>query len=132
MKAEGYGRIINIISTSVKQPIPGLGASNTIRGAMASWCKTLSLEVAGDGITANNVLPGYTWTPRLDALLQAAATRLGTSVDAVTEDWRKQVPAGRFAQPEEVASAVAFLASPAASYINGINLPVDGGRTGSL
>jgi len=132
MKETGYGRIINIISTSVKQPIPNLGVSNTIRGAMASWCKTLSLEVASFGITANNVLPGYTETPRLEALLQNAANKQGTTVEAVTEAWRAKVPARRFAAPAEVAAAAAFLASPAAGYINGINLPVDGGRTGTL
>lgn len=132
MKDAGYGRIINIISTSVKQPIPNLGVSNTIRGAMASWCKTLSLEVAAFGITANNVLPGYTKTPRLASLIANAAKKLDKTVDEVTEIWRGKVPAARFAEPAEVASAAAFLASPAAAYINGVNLPVDGGRTGSL
>ncbi len=132
MKSAGYGRVINIISTSVKQPIPNLGVSNTIRGAMASWAKTVSLEVAQFGITANNILPGYTSTPRLEALLQNAALKQGKSVDQVSAEWRALVPARRFAEPAEIAAAAAFLASPAASYINGINLPVDGGRTGSL
>ncbi len=132
MKATHYGRVINIISTSVKQPISNLGVSNTIRGAMASWAKTVSIEVAEHGITANNILPGYTSTPRLDALLANAAAKQGKTVAQVADEWRELVPARRFAEPSEVAAAAAFLASPAAGYINGINLPVDGGRTGSL
>lgn len=132
MIAAGYGRIINIISTSVKQPIPGLGVSNTIRGAVASWAKTLSLEVADKGITVNNVLPGFTSTGRLDSLIEGKATNGGTTTEAVAADMRNSVPAKRFGDPSETGAAVAFLASPAAAYINGINLPVDGGRTGSL
>lgn len=132
MKQQTYGRIINIISTSVKIPIPNLGVSNTIRGAVANWAKTLSVELGPMGITVNNVLPGYTETPRLEALLQAAAEKSQGSVAAVTEEWKNKVPLRRFARPEETAEAVAFLASPRASYISGINLPVDGGRTGSL
>jgi 3-oxoacyl-[acyl-carrier protein] reductase len=132
MKARGYGRIINIISTSVKVPLPNLGVSNTIRAAVASWAKTLSLEIASSGITVNNVLPGYTLTPRLHSLMQAAATKSGGSLEATSEQWRKTVPMGRFADPSEVANAVAFFASPAASYITGTSLAVDGGRTGAL
>lgn len=132
MQKAAYGRIINIISTSVKIPIPNLGVSNTIRGAMASWAKTLSLEVAADGITVNNILPGFTQTPRLDKLISAAAERLGKSEDEVAQLWRDGVPARRFGDPKETAAAAAFLASPAAGYINGVNLPVDGGRTGCL
>jgi 3-oxoacyl-[acyl-carrier protein] reductase len=132
MKLAGYGRIINIISTSVKQPIPGLGVSNTTRGAVASWAKTLAGEVAPFGITVNNVLPGMTKTGRLDALIQAKADKSGKSVEQITNEMIAEIPAGRFAQPAEFAAAVAFLASPAAGYINGINLPVDGGRTTSL
>lgn len=132
MKKAGYGRIINIISTSVKVPIANLGASNTIRGAMASWCKTLAGEVAPFGITANNVLPGFTATSRLAALIANAAQKQGKSIEEVRTQWRASVPAGRFAEPAEIGAAVAFLASPAAAYINGINLPVDGGRTGCL
>lgn len=132
MKEASYGRIVNIISTSVKVPIPHLGASNTIRGAMASWAKTLSLEVAPHGITVNNVLPGFTATPRLSSLIANAAEKQGKSEAAMADVWRSSVPAGRFAEPAEVGAAAAFLASPAASYINGINLPVDGGRTGCL
>jgi 3-oxoacyl-[acyl-carrier protein] reductase len=132
MRDAEYGRIINIISTSVKQPIPGLGVSNTVRGAMASWAKTLAGEVAGEGITVNNVLPGATRTERLDEILAVRAERSGFTVEEMAAAWAAEIPAGRFAAPEEIASAVTFLASPAASYINGINLPVDGGRTGSL
>ena len=132
MKQTGYGRIINVISTSVKVPIPNLGVSNTIRGAMASWAKTLSVEVAPFGITVNNILPGFTATPRLHALIEGAAARTGKSVEETTRLWQGSVPARRFAEPAEVAAAAAFLASPRAGYINGINLPVDGGRTGCL
>lgn len=132
MKKNKYGRIINIISTSVKAPILNLGVSNTIRGAVANWSKTLSLEVASFGITVNNVLPGYTETPRLALLAKAAAQRRGVSEVDIQKEWLKQIPAGRFGQSSEIANAVAFLASPLASYINGINLPVDGGRTPSL
>jgi len=132
MKTSGYGRIINIISTSVKVPIPNLGVSNTIRGAMASWAKTLSVEVAPFGITVNNILPGFTATPRLHALIEGAAARTGKSVEETEQAWRNTVPARRFAEPVEIAAAAAFLASPGAAYINGINLPVDGGRTGCL
>lgn len=132
MRGQGHGRIINIISTSVKEPIPGLGVSNTIRGAVASWAKTLSRELAADGITVNNVLPGFTATERLDYLFEQRAARAGRTKEAEAEAARAQVPAGRFARPEEIAFAVAFLASPEAAYINGVSLPVDGGRTGCL
>jgi 3-oxoacyl-[acyl-carrier protein] reductase len=132
MKKADYGRVINIISTSVKQPIDGLGVSNTIRGAVASWAKTLANELGPYGITVNNVLPGFTATDRLDDIIAKAAQRLNKT-EAEASEWMKTlVPARRFAQPGEVANAVAFLASEAASYINGINLPVDGGRTKSL
>ena len=129
MKVDGYGRVINIISTSVKAPIPNLGVSNTIRGAMASWAKTLATEVASHGVTVNNVLPGYTSTPRLASLIKNAAERQGCSIEDMTEQWKARVPAKRFAEPGEVAAVAAFLASPAAAYITGINVPVDGGRT---
>jgi len=132
MKASGYGRIINIISTSVKIPIANLGVSNTIRGAMANWAKTLSQEVGPFSITVNNILPGFTKTPRLANLLANTAKKLGKSEDEVRQIWYQAIPARRFAEPEEVAAAAVFLASPAAGYINGINLPVDGGRTGCL
>jgi 3-oxoacyl-[acyl-carrier protein] reductase len=132
MKKAGFGRIINIISTSVKVPIFGLGVSNTIRGAVANWSKTLSLELAQFGITVNNVLPGATMTARLEAIIQNKAAKTGKSIAEVLKEMTEEVPARRIASAEEVAAAVAFLASPAAGYINGINVPVDGGRTGSL
>ncbi len=132
MKKADYGRIINIISTSVKQPIDGLGVSNTIRGAVASWSKTLANELGSFGITVNNVLPGFTATDRLTDIVANAAKKMNKSEEEATAFMRNLVPARRFAQPGEIANTVAFLASEAASYINGINLPVDGGRTKSL
>jgi len=132
MKAVGYGRIINVISTSVKQPIPNLGVSNTIRAAVGHWAKTLSLELAKFGITVNNVLPGATYTGRLQAIISTNAQKKQVEPDDAEKEMLKEIPTGRFAAPEEIAYAIAFLASPAASYINGINLPVDGGRTASL
>ena len=132
MKEADYGRIINIISTSVKQPIDGLGVSNTIRGAVANWSKTLANELGQFGITVNNVLPGFTATDRLTDIIDKAADRTGKSKDDASKWMQGLVPAKRFAQPGEIANAVAFLATEAASYINRINLPVDGGRTKSL
>ncbi|UYZ58521.1 SDR family oxidoreductase [Hymenobacter latericus] len=132
MRAAGYGRIINIISTSVKQPLPNLGVSNTIRGAVASWAKTLANELGAYGITVNNVLPGATLTQRHHSLLQARSASTGQPVEDLEANMLRLIPAGRFGHSEEVAAAVAFLASPAAGYINGINVPVDGGRTSSL
>jgi len=132
MQEARYGRIVNVISTSVKEPIAGLGVSNTIRGAVASWSKTLASELAADGITVNNVLPGFTETSRLSGLIRANAAGSGRSEDEIAAGMRATAPAGRFAQPEEPAAAIAFLCTPAAGYINGINLPVDGGRTRSL
>lgn len=132
MKTEGFGRIINVISTSVKEPIPKLGVSNTIRGAVGNWSKTLSMEVAEYGITVNNVLPGFTETERLAEIIKIKATIEETSIEDMTAIMKNYTPAKRFAQPEETAHAIVFLASSAASYINGINIPVDGGRTKSL
>ncbi|MCS6973179.1 MAG: SDR family oxidoreductase [Cyclobacteriaceae bacterium] len=132
MKQAGYGRIINIISTSVKIPIRGLGVSNTIRGAVASWAKTLSLELAIFGITVNNVLPGATQTGRLDSLIRSKAEKTGRTEEEVLNEMIHEIPAGRIGSPEEVAAAIAFLATPAAAYINGVSLPVDGGRTGCI
>jgi len=132
MIAAGYGRIVNVISTSVKEPIPGIGVSNVTRGAVASWAKTLSRELAPHGITVNNVLPGSTRTPRIEQIIAARASKSGGSIGTVAAEMESEVPMGRFAEPAEIAAAVAFLASPAASYITGINLPVDGGRTRSL
>lgn len=132
MKKEGYGRIINVISTSVKIPLNGLGVSNTIRGSVANWSKTLANELGKFNITVNNVLPGATNTVRLSSIIENKAAKTNQEVDAVKKAMENQVPMQRVAEPNEVANAVAFLASPAASYINGVNLPVDGGRTGSL
>ena len=132
MKEARYGRIVNIISTSVKQPIAGLGVSNTVRGAVASWSKTLAGEVASFGITVNNILPGMTKTGRLDYVIRTKAERSARSVDEVTREMIAEIPAGRYAEPSELANVIAFLCSPAASYVNGVSIPVDGGRTTSL
>jgi 3-oxoacyl-[acyl-carrier protein] reductase len=132
MRGSGYGRIINVISTSVKEPIKNLGVSNTIRGAVASWAKTLAAELGPSGITVNNVLPGYTKTQRLDQILGDRTKASGQSEDDVAAAMLATTPAGRFAEASEVGAVIAFLASPAAGYVNGINVPVDGGRTQSL
>ncbi len=132
MKKAQFGRIINVISTSVKVPISGLGVSNTIRGAVASWAKTLANELGENGITVNNVLPGFTNTNRLKTLITKKAQNQSVTEDVIANTMLKSVPAGRFGEAEEVANAIAFLCSPAAAYINGINVPVDGGRTGTL
>jgi 3-oxoacyl-[acyl-carrier protein] reductase len=132
MKKSKYGRIINIISTSVKQPIPGLGVSNTIRAAVANWSKTLAGELAPFGITVNNVLPGATKTSRLKEIIDEKAGKMNQSIQEIEKHMMEEIPTNRFAQPEEIAYAVVFLASPAASYITGVNIPVDGGRTLSL
>lgn len=132
MKEEGYGRIINVISTSVKQPLDGLGVSNTIRGAVANWSKTLANELGQFGITVNNVLPGATETERLNEIIQNKANKTGKSIDDVSNAMKNASPAKRFAKSEETAAAIVFLSSEQASFINGINLPVDGGRTKSL
>jgi 3-oxoacyl-[acyl-carrier protein] reductase len=132
MKESAYGRIINVISTSVKQPIPGLGVSNTIRAAVANWSKTLAGEVGQFGITVNNVLPGATKTIRLQSIIENKALKSGVDIKTIEEEMLHEIPLKRFASPEEIASAIAFLASPAAAYINGINISVDGGRTACL
>ena len=132
MKQKNFGRIINVISTSVKQPLNGLGVSNTVRGAVANWAKTLANELGQFGITVNNVLPGATNTVRLESILEAKADKTGRSYDDVADEMRSSVPANRFADASELGAAIAFLASPAAGYINGVNLPVDGGRTKCL
>ena len=132
MKQAGYGRIINIISTSVKIPLPNLGVSNTIRGAVASWSKTMANELGQFNITVNNVLPGATSTGRLQAIIESNAGKKNISVDILEEEMKKEIPMKRFAEPSELGNVVAFLASPAASYITGVNIPVDGGRTGSM
>lgn len=132
MKDFGFGRIINVISTSVKQPLDGLGVSNTIRGAVANWSKTLANELGQFNITVNNVLPGATSTKRLAEIIRSKSEKTGKPMDEISDQMKNGVPMKRFAKPEEVANGIVFLASEAASYINGINLPVDGGRTKSL
>lgn len=132
MERDGYGRIVNVISTSVKEPLQGLGVSNTTRWAVASWAKTLATELAPKGITVNNVLPGSTETPRIEQIIDNTSTKTGKSRDEVFQKMVSEIPMRRFARPEETAAAIAFLCSPAASYITGVNLPVDGGRTRSL
>jgi 3-oxoacyl-[acyl-carrier protein] reductase len=132
MKKAKYGRVINIISTSVKMPLKNLGVSNTIRAAVANWSKTLANEVASFGITVNNVLPGATSTGRLQNIIKNKASNTGESINEITNEMESEIPMKRFAEAAEIANAVAFLASPAASYITGINVPVDGGRTGCL
>ena len=132
MKKIGFGRIINITSTSVKEPIKGLGISNTIRGAVATWAKTLSFELGEFGITVNNILPGYTDTQRLQEIFLNKSKKNNYDIESVITDAYSQIPLGRFADPKETAKAICFLASEDASYINGINLPVDGGRLSTL
>jgi 3-oxoacyl-[acyl-carrier protein] reductase len=132
MKTRGYGRIVNVISTSVRMPIPGLGVSNVVRGATASWAKTLALEVAPWGITVNSVLPGYTKTERLSSLVKAAADRLKKSEKEIEDEWKAATPVKRFGEPQELAAAIGFLTSPAAGFITGVALPVDGGRIGAI
>ena len=129
MKEAGYGRIINIISTSVVAPIPGLGVSNTIRAAVANWARTHACELGPHGITVNNVLPGYTDTARLRSLIGVLADRRNTTPEQLEADLKSKIPLGRFATPQEIAAAAGFLASPAASYISGVSLPIDGART---
>jgi 3-oxoacyl-[acyl-carrier protein] reductase len=132
MHASGYGRVINVISTSVKEPIRNLGVSNTIRGATASWAKTLAGELGAYGITVNNVLPGLTQTRRLEQILADSSKAAGKGSDEIAQAMLATVPAGRFASPAEIANVIAFLATPAAAYVNGVNVPVDGGLTHSL
>lgn len=132
MKAHEYGRIINVVSTSVKTPIPGLGVSNTTRGAMASWAKTLSGELAPYGITVNNILPGYTDTDRLESLMRSKARDRGVSTETIRKEMEAGIPAQRFADPSETGALAGFLASPAAAYITGTSIRIDGGNTPSI
>ncbi len=132
MKEAGYGRIINIISTSVREPIPGLGVSNTTRGAVASWAKTVSMELGPFGITVNNILPGFTRTGRLTSLIEEWASKQGISAEELEQNYKDMIPLRRIADPSEVASVAAFLAAPAASYVTGVSLAVDGGRMKSI
>lgn len=132
MRESNYGRIINIISTSVKVPIPNLGVSNTIRGAMASWSKTLAHELGPFGITVNNILPGFINTGRIENLIAGKSQQLGLSELQVQKDMEATIPAGRFGEPEEIAAYAALLCSKSGAYINGTSLRIDGGRTGSI
>ena len=132
MKKEGYGRIINIISTSVKIPLKNLGVSNTIRGAVASWAKTMANELGQFNITVNNVLPGFTKTQRLESIVKNTSSKKSRTIEEVEMEMQEDVPMKRFGEASEIASVAAFLASPAASYVNGTSIPVDGGRTGSI
>jgi 3-oxoacyl-[acyl-carrier protein] reductase len=132
MKNDNYGRIINIVSTSVKQPLEGLGVSNTTRAAVAGWAKTLSNELAPFGITVNNVLPGATRTERLEEIIVGGAAKKGKTTEEIEAEMKREIPMARFAAAEEVAAAVAFLASPAAAYITGVSIPIDGGRIKGL
>lgn len=132
MKEAAYGRIINVISTSVKIPNKNLGVSNTIRGATASWAKTMSNELAAFGITVNNILPGYTKTQRLDSLIQNNAAKRNVAPAVIEEEMLKEIPAKRFGDAAELAAVAGFLASPAAAYVNGVSIPVDGGKTGTI
>lgn len=132
MKQAAYGRIINVISTSVKIPNKNLGVSNTIRGATASWAKTMSNELAAFGITVNNILPGYTKTQRLDSLIQNNAAKRNVAPAVIEEEMLKEIPAKRFGDAAELAAVAGFLASPAAAYVNGVSIPVDGGKTGTI
>ncbi len=132
MKKEGYGRIINIISTSVKIPLHNLGVSNTIRGAVASWAKTMANELGQFNITVNNVLPGATNTGRLQNIIKTNASKKEKEIAEIEKEMQQEIPMKRFGEASEIAAVAAFLASPAASYINGVSIPVDGGRTGAL
>jgi 3-oxoacyl-[acyl-carrier protein] reductase len=132
MKQASYGRIINIISTSVRIPLKNLGVSNTIRGAVASWAKSMSNELGVFGITVNNILPGYTETGRLESLIDGIAKKRGLPVADIRKEMEDDIPVKRFGKPEETAAVAGFLASPAASYVNGVSIPVDGGRTGTI
>ncbi|MCW8140292.1 MAG: SDR family oxidoreductase, partial [Planctomycetota bacterium] len=131
MRAAGYGRIVNVVSTSVREPIPNLGVSNTVRAAVAAWAKTLSKELP-PGVTINTVLPGYTDTERLASLAEGAAARTGKAVEDVRKGWLATIPEGRLGRPEELGAVIAFLASPAAAYVRGVALPVDGGRLNGI
>jgi len=131
MKKAGSGRIVNIISTSVREPIDNIGLSNTLRGAMASWSKSLSREL-DPCITINNILPGFTDTDRLDSLASSISERTGSPVEDITEGWLSGVPIQRLVDPLETAVAVTFLCLPSSGAIRGVSLAIDGGRMRSI
>jgi 3-oxoacyl-[acyl-carrier protein] reductase len=132
MRERKWGRIINVTSISVKQPVDGLLLSNTVRAGLTGWAKTVSNEVAADGVTVNNVAPGYTLTERQDELAEARSKATGKSKQETIASWAEQTPIRRMAKAEEIAAAIAFLASERASYITGVTLQVDGGWIRSL
>jgi 3-oxoacyl-[acyl-carrier protein] reductase len=132
MQKNRWGRFITITSTTVKQPVDGLLLSNSIRAAVTGLARTLANEYAADGITVNNVCPGYTKTDRLDDLAKSISARTHVQPEEVFANWSRQIPAGRVGTPEEFAAVVAFLASERASYVNGTSIAVDGGIVRSL
>ena len=132
MRERGYGRVINIISSSVYEPIPGLGVSNTTRGAVASWAKTMAIELGIHGITVNNILPGYIQTGRLQSIVKTWSQRDNVSEEEMIKNLESNVPLGRIGEPKELANLAAFLASPAGAYISGQSIAVDGGRLKSI
>lgn len=131
MESEGYGRIVNIISTSVREPIDNIGLSNTLRGAMGSWAKSLSRELS-PCITINNILPGFTDTDRLGSLAKSISDRTGNSIESVQDKWMDSVPIQRLIDPLETGAAVTWLCLPSSGSIRGISLAVDGGRMRSI
>ena len=131
MAAAGYGRFVNIISTSVREPIDNIGLSNTLRGAMASWSKSLSREL-DPCVTINNIMPGFTDTDRLGSLAGSISERTGKTIEEVRENWMNSVPIQRLVDPVETAAAVTFLCLPSSGAIRGVSLAVDGGRMRSI
>jgi 3-oxoacyl-[acyl-carrier protein] reductase len=132
MKQAGYGRIINVISTSIRIPITNLAVSGTVRGAVAMWSKILANEVGQFNITVNNILPGLTKTQRLERLIKNNAQKRGVATEVIEQEMKQEIPMKRFGEAAELASVAAFLASPAASYVNGVSIAIDGGKTGAL
>jgi 3-oxoacyl-[acyl-carrier protein] reductase len=132
MRERQFGRIITVLSSVVKQPKLDLGISNTIRAGIANWAKALSIELGGDGITVNNILPGFIQTARLNQLIDTRSQQTGLSKEKVMSSMAASIPAGRIGAPEDLGNVAAFLASDLAAYVNGVNVPVDGGLLGTL